>query len=106
MMQSKNIVMDDTHMKVCRKYVYSTILFNFLSIFLPFGLLLISFHPLEPTNRLIRDWLEIYFSPSLILLPWIILFMVGIMGAANILVIFGYLALCYSVITITVLKDL
>lgn len=106
MLQSKNIALDDAHLKVCRKYEYSAILFNFFSIFLPFGLLHITFHPLEPTHRLISDWLEIDFSPSLILLPWIILFMVGIMGAANILIVMGYTALCYCVITTTVLKDL
>lgn len=31
-MQSKNIVMDDTHMKVCREYEYSTILQLFVHI--------------------------------------------------------------------------
>lgn len=106
MLKEKEIDLDPTHRKTTRLVELTATVFNFFTTVLPLGLSFVVFHPMEPTHIIIRDWLEIDFSPSLTLLPWILLFFFGILGAANLIAVIGHMVLCYHLISTTVLNDL
>ncbi|CAL8146334.1 unnamed protein product [Orchesella dallaii] len=106
MLYTKQIEMDEEHKKWIRGGERLILLCVTASLLVPFIFAPCFLHPIEPTHRLITEWLEFEFGFNLRGIPIGIMFLFAIYECSNVFNVFCVIALLYLFTTITCLNDI
>ncbi|CAL8112110.1 unnamed protein product [Orchesella dallaii] len=107
MLKSKNIELEATHRKNMLILELTMIPIFLISTTLPFGLAAAIFHPMEPTHRMVKDWLEVEMRlEGIFFIPWYVVNCAGLLGCASIVAILSWSIAFYYFIATTCITDL
>jgi len=110
MMESRNLVLDEESRKFKRTAEIITFVTCFLTAVFPFLLLVIVFHPLEPNNVMLREWLEFELKPENLDMSMLVFvvpfFLTAAYGGGNAIFVFGCSAVTYCFVALPCLKGM
>ncbi|CAL8146331.1 unnamed protein product [Orchesella dallaii] len=106
MFRTKQIELDEEHKKWIRDGERLILVCVVSSFVVPFLLAPCFLHPIEPTHRLITDWLEFEFGFNLSGIPVAIVFLVGVYSCSNVFSLLAFIAVMYLYTSKPCLNDI
>ncbi|CAL8146328.1 unnamed protein product [Orchesella dallaii] len=106
MLRVKQIELSEEHKKLIRNGERLVFMATVLTIFVPFVLVPAFLHPIEPTHRIITEWLEYEFGFNLRGIPVALIFMLGVFSCGNVVSVFFVLVSLYWFTAMPCLNDI